>query len=287
MIKIHFQEPTTKEWTDWKAQCQAKQDEHNSAIESGQDSQVDPYVYKGTAYNIKEGVYIDPEGSFGGKCAYCESNIAADQFAGIEHYRPKSAVKNYQNQNIIVEINGSNVSHPGYYWLAYAWQNFLPTCELCNSVTKKRTHGQRIGKGNLFPVKNFRAVVPGEETREEPLILNPLVDDPSDHLSIDRTGLITPVDSSEEGKVCLSVFGLNKREALVTARKEKYDEARTLTKAYLVALEMDGKEVDKQYGKLKAFREGKLPYSMAAIQAIKDTVEEHHENIKKLNTLVN
>ena len=107
MIKINFQEPTTKEWTDWKDQCQVEQNSHNTAIESGQVSVVKSNVYKGTTYNIKEDVYLDPKGSFRGKCAYCESNIAADQFAGMEHYRPKSAVMNEQNTDIVVEITGT------------------------------------------------------------------------------------------------------------------------------------------------------------------------------------
>lgn len=285
MIKIDFQEPNTHEWNDWKAKCQTEQLDHNNAIAQGQDSKVKTEVYKGTNYNIKKDVYLNPKGPFWGKCAYCESNIAADQPGDIEHYRPKSAIKDGNNDDIVIEIDGSNVPHPGYYWLAYNWQNLLPSCRDCNSVTKAKTGGQRIGKGNLFPVKNFRAVLPGQEDLEEPLILNPLFDNPADHLSIDSTGIIS--EKSKEGKVCLDIFGLNKREALVTARKETYDNIRTLTKMYFVALLMDSNDRAKHYEKLKSFKDGKQPYSIAGIQAIKDTVKEHHASIRKLDAFAN
>ena len=284
MIKIDFQEPNSQNWINWKEKCQAEQLKHNNAIELGQNPEVKSDVYKGKAYNIKNGVYFHTKGPFSGKCVYCESYPATDQPGDIEHYRPKAAVKDENNVDVIVEINGSNVPHLGYYWLAYNWRNLLPSCRDCNSVTKTKTGGQRIGKGNLFPVKDFRAVAPGQEDQEKPLILNPLVDNPADHLSIDSTGIISD-KNSEEGRACLNVFGLNIREALVTARKETYDNAKTLTKMYLVALDMGGEDRDMYYDSLKSIKDGKKPYSIAGIQAIKDTVEEHHENIKKLDDL--
>ena len=33
---------------------------------------------------------------------------------------------------------------PGYFWLAYAWQNLFLACQLCNQRFKK----------NLFPLEN-------------------------------------------------------------------------------------------------------------------------------------
>lgn len=234
MIKIDFQEPNTQQWIEWREKCQAEQLIHNQAIAHSNGSKVKPDVYKGKAWNIKNEVYFHPEGPFFGKCAYCESFVATDQPGDIDHYRPKSAVKDENDNDIVVEIDGSSVPHPGYYWLAYQWENLLPSCRDCNSVTKSKTGGQRIGKGNLFPVKNFRAVAPGQEDQEEPFILNPLVDDPADHLMIDSTGIISEI--TDNGRECLKVFGLNRREALVTARKETYDGAKMLTTLYLSAL---------------------------------------------------
>lgn len=48
------------------------------------------------------------------KCAYCEAPTALVAYADVEHYRPKSK----------------------YWWLAYNYDNYLVTCQLCNQKFK-------------------------------------------------------------------------------------------------------------------------------------------------------
>jgi len=70
------------------------------------------------------------------KCAYCEADTAVVAHGDVEHFRPKSI----------------------YWWLAYCYDNYLYSCQVCNQVYK----------GNSFPIRG--APLP------EPLV-NPLATD--------------------------------------------------------------------------------------------------------------
>ena len=59
------------------------------------------------------------------KCAYCETKIGVNADWDVEHYRPKGRVT-------------ENTAHPGYYWLAYDWDNLLPSCAFCNQGRRDR-----------------------------------------------------------------------------------------------------------------------------------------------------
>jgi hypothetical protein len=125
---------------------------------------------------------------FHGKCAYCESFYASTAPVDVEHYRPKG------------EVEGGD-GHPGYWWLAMAWDNLLPSCIDCNrrrgqTVGVKAGDGEGLwslaapggvkvsmGKQHSFPIIGARA---HEETAslaaEEALLLDPSRDHPDDHL---------------------------------------------------------------------------------------------------------
>ncbi|HDS0927406.1 TPA: endonuclease [Pseudomonas putida] len=137
---------------------------------------------------------------FHGKCAYCETFYPAVAPVDVEHYRPKGAV----NQD---------VTHPGYWWLAMDWDNLLPSCIHCNRLNQHVTprfstqlveltadsrafsnqHTVTTGKGNHFPILGVRATPTSRDySAEYPLLLNPCVDDPQEHLAyhVDRQNLI-------------------------------------------------------------------------------------------------
>jgi len=50
-----------------------------------------------------------------GKCAYCEAETSVVAHGDVEHFRPKSV----------------------YWWLAYCYENYLYSCQLCNQTYKK------------------------------------------------------------------------------------------------------------------------------------------------------
>ncbi|HEV3468980.1 MAG TPA: hypothetical protein VG148_06635 [Pyrinomonadaceae bacterium] len=56
-----------------------------------------------------------------GKCAYCEAPVKAVAHGDVEHFRPKSV----------------------YWWLAYCYDNYLFSCQICNQSFK----------GDKFPLE--------------------------------------------------------------------------------------------------------------------------------------
>ncbi len=114
------------------------------------------------------------------KCAYCEAPTAQVAYGDVEHYRPKSK----------------------YWWLAYSYENYLVSCQLCNQKYKKAKFPTK-NKKMLAPVKIRRnttdeyisskkskltpdSLDPGEISNfeqlhrmERPYIVNPYVDNPT------------------------------------------------------------------------------------------------------------
>jgi uncharacterized protein (TIGR02646 family) len=139
-----------------------------------------------------------------GKCAYCEQVIAG--LPNLEHFRP---------------IRGA-IAHEGefspdhYWWLAFEWENLLPSCVQCN-----------VAKGKRFPTKGPRAAVGsvGEAlAREEALLLDPTVDNPEVHLLFTETGQV--VSRTERGEATIEVLALN-RESLVSERLARLERLRS------------------------------------------------------------
>lgn len=94
--------------------------------------------------------------------------------------------------------------YPGYYWLAMDWDNLLVSCSRCN----------RSYKQNFFPLANEskRAKGPKEVVFEEPLLLNPCVDNPSEHLVFIDTGIVTFKEGSDKGEKSIDIYGLYRKE---------------------------------------------------------------------------
>lgn len=138
-----------------------------------------------------------------GKCAYCETTVDPFGYLIISHYRPRSL----------------------YYWLIYEWSNLLPICPRCNTA-----------QGRKFPLEdnNDRVTVPQEDRRqwlansgtflaEKPLLLNPELDEPGNHLSFYPDGRIYGL--TERGEKTIEIYQLN-RNALLLGRKKKIEKFR-------------------------------------------------------------
>jgi uncharacterized protein (TIGR02646 family) len=154
-----------------------------------------------------------------GKCAYCERKIIPGQRKGdVEHYRPKGRVKKADGGIVMINRNGALVEHPGYYWLAYEWENLLPSCLACNRPGTDDASGTVTGKADRFPLEGGSwAASPDEIEHERPALLNPWRDNPSEHLTFDPlTGVVGY--QTERGRVTIEVLGLN-RDGLPEARK--------------------------------------------------------------------
>ncbi len=261
MIKIEFNEPNTKKWRRWRQRCRDKQQEHNEAVEAGKVSKV-TNLYKGQ----KEQVYAKPNGPFRGKCAYCEQGITKplSQPGNVEHFRPKGKVTEEDGKTpLMVSDNGGSRRHPGYYWLAYDWKNLLLACGGCNTRQKDPNSGEMVGKGMVFPVSDFRAVQPGDESREVPLLINPVWDNPQEHLAMDSTGVL--IKKSEKGRMTERIFGLNIR-GLPEARKERYENIRMQVGSWL-QMDKNSDQAKKLKRKLREALQGFGEYTIAVKKA--------------------
>lgn len=137
------------------------------------------------------------------KCAYCESKIGITDFPNIDHFRPSAAWRNSRE---------SLVEKPGYFWLAYNWENLLPTCQQCNCIFKHVVFPLADPAGR---VTEPNAVLSGEG----PLLIDPSKEDPNEWLRY-RFEMAYSVDANDRGNAVIKTFGLNDREPLVENRRE-------------------------------------------------------------------
>lgn len=271
MIHIDFKEPDTPAWRQWRTECEDAQERLNNSVEAGPRMRVKDHLYKGVEHHIREDVFFDRDGPFRGKCVYCETKISPGQHGNVEHFRPHAKVTDSSNNSVSVTINGTATEHPGYYWLAYDWQNLLPACELCNQPSTIHSGGSPIGKRNQFPVAGFRAAVPGDETREEPLLIHPVIDFPEQHLRLDDVCAFEGLDN--RGKTTIGVLGLNDRD-LPNERMEVY---RTVRQKFGLLLQVRNHAELRESApalltSLLALKNGSGAHTAAARKAIIDAI---------------
>lgn len=138
------------------------------------------------------------------KCCYCERKFTEeedDAILAVEHFRPKGAVK--QNR-------ADPDEPPGYFWLAYKWDNLFLACHKCNSTWKD----------TLFPLYPFsiRARTKADKiSLEKPLFVHPQRNNPRRHITF--VGAV-PKHTSELGRVTIKEIGLD-RSTLSNARQDK------------------------------------------------------------------
>ncbi len=135
-----------------------------------------------------------------GKCCYCERKKDRVEI-DIEHYRPK--------RSFTEDRADKQKKYPGYYWLAYEWENLYLSCKECNITWK----------GTSFPLKNplQRSRWHGDANtvaNEQPLLVNPSAE-PRDHIRFDGDA---PYPVDEIGLETIEELGLLKRVKLRETR---------------------------------------------------------------------
>lgn len=132
-----------------------------------------------------------------GKCCYCESKFTHVYTGDVEHFRPKGAVG-----------RPSERITPGYYWLAYEWNNLFLSCATCNQTYKR----------DQFPLARESERARHHDMhldREIPLLINPSGPiNPRDHIWFNRD---VPVGTTRSGEETIRVAGLD-RENLTLRR---------------------------------------------------------------------
>ncbi|WP_380692415.1 hypothetical protein [Serratia marcescens] len=154
------------------------------------------------------------------KCAFCDSRL--NGAGDVEHYRPKGKVH--------VKVGTGVQKIEGYYWLAANWDNLLISCVDCNQ-RRNQLHADGVtwsltGKGCFFPLVNeaTRAKSRRSINLEQPLLINPCLTDPEQHIKLLENGSIEPVQlngsPSPQGESTIEICGLTRVE-LLTSRAER------------------------------------------------------------------
>ncbi len=87
------------------------------------------------------------------KCAYCEASTAVVAHGDVEHFRPKSE----------------------YWWLAYCYDNYTFSCQICNQTYKGNTFAI---DGAKLPAPRLPRTLPDDEAKLAKL-LDDICPDPS------------------------------------------------------------------------------------------------------------
>jgi hypothetical protein len=255
VIKIDFQEPDDPKWKKWRADCNTATKKLISAYKPGKKSTISKLY----AHNSIKHFFFSKEGSFAGKCAYCEAYILERK--DLDHFRPKNGVTDEHDHPIMITVDDAEMPHPGYYWLAYDWRNLLPACNGCNQATT--IEGRKVGKHTRFPVRGSHVHKPDDLEAEEPMLINPVEEDPSPHFTFDEEGVIAGL--TDRGEMCVQVFGLNLRGRLIEERKMAIDQMKfTLIKIYV-----EPRNREKLMAQLNDVITGRTAYSAACREALK------------------
>ena len=167
------------------------------------------------------------------KCAYCETPTRVVMYGDVEHFRPKSI----------------------YWWLAYSYENYLPSCGACNQEYKKdffelvdKTKQLKgvaipstmtdaalntlaptltvdpVNDTHGMPIKSFLK----ELKKEKALLINPYFDDPATYLAyqpilVNKEIVVVPTKPTHAPviKACENLFGINRKE-LMDLRFQRY-----------------------------------------------------------------
>jgi uncharacterized protein (TIGR02646 family) len=126
-----------------------------------------------------------------GKCCFCEADFTANGYGDVEHFRPKAGY---------ATTPSGRLNRPGYYWLAYDWQNLFFSCQICNQQYKRNylpldDEAQRA-RNHLF-----------DHQVETLAILHPATDNPADHLTFNQHVIS---DITPKGKKSIKGFGLDR-----------------------------------------------------------------------------
>ena len=140
-----------------------------------------------------------------GKCAYTEATL--EDVESIEHFRPKGSVRNHRT---------AKPHQPGYFWLAYEWDNLLLTNYKVNN-----------SKDNCFPLAKptRRATSPRDPLGQEyPMLIDPAQEDPRQHIRFRRDA---PYGITDRGRKTVALLGLNEAY-LREKRLKRLEQLRTL-----------------------------------------------------------
>jgi hypothetical protein len=160
------------------------------------------------------------------KCCFCEKN-QVEEYGAVEHYRPKKGFK--------IDKSHKTLTKPGYYWLAYDWENLLFVCGLCNTGYKK----------NYFALKDEKKRAKSHKQKianEDPLLIDPCgAKNPRDHIVFNNQ---FPSPKDDYGRYTVEYCGLD-RDSLNVARQKLISDIDARLAILSQRASFSKKEVDK------------------------------------------
>lgn len=162
-------------------------------------------------------------GVFHNKCWYSEAQEGVSAYH-VDHYRPKGRVTDVGRVN----------PEPGYWWLAFQWQNYRICGQLIN-----------VKKNDVFPlVSGHRAAPddPGSLSLEAPALLDPTTDEArliSFEMDEDGCRAVPSGGADEDDRdrvlTTIEVIGLNRLDRLNSKRADVWEECREKLASYAAA----------------------------------------------------
>lgn len=140
------------------------------------------------------------------KCCFCESRVIHVADGDVEHFRPKAGFR---------QDRLSPLRQPGYYWLAYDWDNLMLACTKCNQRNKQ----------SFFPLADNRKRARshrGAIKKESPLFIHPGLENPEKHVTFENEKA-KPVRKSQRGQVTIDMLDLNRVDLLDTRAESLQD----------------------------------------------------------------
>lgn len=191
-------------------------------------SDIDSDLYNGA--DVKERLIRDHHS----KCVYCECRLNGD-YGHIEHFRPKGGYSIPPDRKL---------HKPGYYWLAYAWENLLLSCSKCNTSYKANHFALADESVRDIPNRNIAG--------EMPMLINPSIEDPALYIEFHEHMAASKIVDGEEsprGKYTIDLLQLNHRTDLVKNRRDVWEKFNRWEKVRIVAMALIDRETDVARGK--------------------------------------
>ena len=238
------------DFQEWKGLAERAAGKVADAVEANQR----PLPFRSAVWGLLKQHLFDLSG---GRCAYCEAKVQHVDYGDVEHYRPKSAVK-------------EDPTHPGYYWLAYETTNLLPSCGLCNKAP---------GKLDQFPVQGTRVIAPHLPLQNErPLLFNPYQEDPRAHLRFLANGDV--VKRSEQGERMIAICRLRR---LREERRELMEKLETDLK--VLRIQPSGNLSTAVTSLVERLRNGQEEYCNALFDHLDHLIDEEERQIALARTV--
>lgn len=181
-------------------------------------SNIGTHVYS-TSYYASSSVHSQLHKLYNGKCAFCESDVRAGSALQIDHYRPKSGVK-------------EDLGHRGYYWLGYEWTNLISLCSKCNRSKSHHFPIDSIGiRQYIHPLSLSKYLINSSELIDEkPLLINPETHDPQIFFTFLPSGKIKGKGQPEADKT-IEICKLNRKDLQLARKKLRDDLLKGITRS--------------------------------------------------------